>query len=106
MAEETLTKPAKSAPKSPAPNPTGISSGKRVAIGFNVAVQVAVVIFIVALINWISIRRFVRWDISRDQKFALSSQTTNLLNSLPKEKPVAAIVYFAGGGVAAQIAPD
>jgi ABC-type transport system involved in multi-copper enzyme maturation permease subunit len=103
MAEETLTEAPKPAAKSPPPK-TGISSGKRVVIGLNVIVQVLVVVIIVALVNFISFRRFVRWDISRDQKFALAPQTKNLLASL--QKPVTAIVYFAGGGAAGQIAPD
>ena len=105
MAEETLTEPAKPAPKAP-PKKSGLSSGKRVVIGFNVLLQVLIVFVIIALINVISFRRFVRWDISRDQKYALSPQTTNLLASLPKDKSVSAIVYFAGGGIAGQIAPD
>ena len=103
MAEETLTEAPKPAAKSLPPK-TGISSGKRVVIGLNVIVQVLVVVIIVALVNFISFRRFVRWDISRDQKFALAPQTKNLLASL--QKPVTAIVYFAGGGTAGQIAPD
>ncbi len=97
MAEETESKPATHRYGGP-------SSGKRFAIGVNVVVQVFIVMFIVALINFISFRRFVRWDFTRDQKFALSTQTKNLLGTL--QKPVKAIVYFAGGGAAGQIAPD
>ena len=87
MAEET---------ESHAKHSSGMTSGKRFAIGVNVVIQVLIVVFIVALINFISFRRFVRWDFTRDQKFALSSQTKNLLGSL--QKPVKAIVYFSGGG--------
>jgi hypothetical protein len=104
MAEETLTETAKPAAKTPPPQKTGLSSGRRVAIGVNVLFQVIAVLVIMVVVNWISIRRFTRWDISRDQKYALSSQTTNLLGSLTK--PVTAIVYFSGGGAAGQIAPD
>lgn len=95
MAEET---------ESHAKHSSGMTSGKRFAIGVNVVIQVLIVVFIVALINFISFRRFVRWDFTRDQKFALSSQTKNLLGSL--QKPVKAIVYFSGGGAAGQVAPD
>jgi len=97
MAEEIESKPATE-------HHEGMSSGKRLAIGVNVVVQVLIVAFIVALVNFISFRRFVRWDFTRDQKYALSSQTKNLLGSL--QKPVKAIVYFSGSGAAGQVAPD
>jgi hypothetical protein len=81
-----------------------MSSGKRLTIGLNVLVQALLVIAIVGLINWISTRRFARWDFSRNQTFALSTQTKSLLGSL--QKPVKAIVYFSGGGAVGQIYPD
>jgi hypothetical protein len=109
MAEKTKTKAA----EKPAPEPkpatppkpsTGMTSGKRLAIGANVAVQIIILVLIVGMINWISMRRFARWDFSRDQTFALSSQTKSLLGGL--EKPVQAIVYFSGAGLHGQIYPD
>jgi len=83
---------------------SGMTGGKRFAIGVNVLVQIAVLFVILGMVNFISFRRFVRWDFTRDQQYALSSQTKNLLGSL--SKPVQAIVYFAGGPVADQINPD
>ena len=53
MAEETLTEPAKTAAKAPPPK-TGISSGKRVVIGFNVLLQVLVVVFMMTLLYYAS----------------------------------------------------
>lgn len=100
MAEETESKPAKPAK----PRSTGMSAGKRVGIGINVAIQILIVIFIVGAINRLSFRHFKRWDFTRDQKYLLSEQTKNLLNSL--QKPVQAIVYFSGGGAAGQISRD
>lgn len=99
MAEEIESTPA-------ARHPTGssMSTGKRFAIGVNVIIQTVVVVAIIAMINYVSFRRFVRWDFTRDQKFALSSQTKNLLGGL--QKPVKAIVYFSGAGAAGQISPD
>jgi hypothetical protein len=76
--------------------PTGMTAGKRVTIGLNVLLQALIVIAIIGVVNYIGFRRFVRWDLSRSQKFALSEQTKNLLGSL--QKPVKAVVYFAGGG--------
>jgi hypothetical protein len=83
---------------------TGMSSGKRVAIGLNVILQALIVFAIVIAINFVSFRRFKRWDYSRNQTFALSSQTTSLLGSL--QKPVQVIIYFSGSGGFGQIYPD
>ena len=100
MAAETELKPSKPAPATS----SGMSTGKRFAIGVNVVVQVCILVFICLVINWVSSRRFVRWDFSRDQKYALSTQTKSLLGSL--EKPVKAIIYFSGAGAAGQVSPD
>src|SRR4029453_18244990 len=83
---------------------SGMSTGKRFAIGVNVIVQVLILAFILALVNFVSLRRFARWDFSRDQKYALSTQTKNLLGSLPK--PVKAIIYFSGAGVGGMVSTD
>lgn len=61
-------------------------------IGLNVFTQVLVVVGIIAMINFVGFRQFKRWDFSRNQKYALSEQTKNLLRSL--EKPVKAVVFF------------
>ncbi|HEX8295003.1 MAG TPA: Gldg family protein [Chthoniobacteraceae bacterium] len=73
----------------------------RFQIGVNVLVQLLIVAAIVGMVNYLSFRHFKRWDFSRDQKYALSSQTKNLLGSL--KKPVKAIIFFSS---AAEIAPD
>ncbi len=99
MAEETNSK----AP-APAAKAAGMSSGKRVVIGLNVLLQAVIVLAILLAINFVSFRRFKRWDFSRSQKFALSSQTKSLLGSL--QKPVRFIVYFSGSNGVGQIAPD
>jgi ABC-type uncharacterized transport system involved in gliding motility auxiliary subunit len=73
----------------------------RFQIGVNVLLQALIIIGIVLMLNYMSFRHFKRWDFSRDQKYALSSQTINMLKNLPK--PVKAIVFFSS---AAEIAPD
>ncbi|EDY20374.1 hypothetical protein CfE428DRAFT_2298 [Chthoniobacter flavus Ellin428] len=73
----------------------------RFQIGVNVLIQALVIIGIVLMINYMSFRHFKRWDFSREHKYALSSQTKNLLKSL--KKPVKATVFFSS---AAEIAPD
>src|SRR4051812_46752415 len=100
MDEETESKPVHASHS----HSSGMSTGKRLGIGINVALQLLVVIFIIGAINFISFRHFHRWDFTRDQKYALSPQTKNLLGSL--QKPVKAIVYFAGGSGAGQISHD
>jgi hypothetical protein len=95
------TPEAKPAETKPAEKPKKIVTIHRFQIGVNVIVQALIVIGIIAMLNYMSFRHFKRWDFSRDQKYALSSQTTNLLKNL--HKPVRAVVFFSG---AAEIAPD
>ena len=73
----------------------------RFQIGLNVLLQLLVVAAIVLMVNYLSFRHFKRWDLSRDQKYALSSQTRNLLVNL--KKPVRAVIFFSGG---TEIGPD
>lgn len=86
-------------PIAPAPHPEPVPPHDaapptigRLSIGFNVAVQILVVFFIIALVNNLGFRHFKRWDFSHNQKFALSPQTKNLLSHL--EAPVHAIIFF------------
>ena len=74
---------------------------RRFQIGLNVLVQLLAVVAIVVMVNYVSFRHYQRWDYSREQKFALSSQTTNLLRNL--RKPVRAVIFFPGAG---EILPD
>jgi hypothetical protein len=109
MAEKTKTTAAETPaparePATPPKSSTGMTSGKRVAIGANVVFQIIILLLIVGMINFVSMRRFARWDFSRSQTFALSSQTKGLLSGI--DKPVQAIVYFSGAGVYGQIYPD
>ena len=73
----------------------------RFQIGLNVLIQLLVVAGIVAMCNYLSFRHFKRWDLSRDHKYALSSQTKNLLGNL--KKPVKAVLFFSS---ATEITPD
>lgn len=73
----------------------------RFQIGLNVLLQLLIFTAIVLMVNYLSFRHFKRWDLSRDQKYALSSQTRNLLAGL--KKPVRAVIFFSS---AAEIAPD
>jgi hypothetical protein len=59
--------------------PKGIG---RFRIGFNVLVQLVLVLFLVALVNSFAFKHYTRWDLSRDQKYALSDKTKRFLDTL------------------------
>ncbi len=54
----------------------------RVRIGFNVLAQIVLALFLVAMVNSIAFKHYVRWDFSRDQKYALSDKTKRFLDTL------------------------
>jgi len=70
----------------------------RVQLTLNVVVQAIVVIAIVAMANYLSFRHYQRFDLSQNQKFALSEQTKAVARGLTQ--PVQAIIFFAGEGEA------
>src|SRR5438094_3769217 len=59
--------------------PKGIG---RFRIGFNVLVQLVLVLFLAALVNSFAFKHYARWDLSRDQKYALSDKTKRFLDTL------------------------
>ena len=70
----------------------------RVQLTLNVIVQAIVVIAIVAMANYLSFRHYWRFDLSQNQKFALSEQTKAIARGLTKHVQV--IVFFSGEGEA------
>ncbi|HEY2713591.1 MAG TPA: Gldg family protein [Chthoniobacterales bacterium] len=65
----------KSAPNKP-------KSIHRLQIGLNVIVQIAVIIVLAAMVNYLGYEHYRRWDYSRDKKFALSEKTKHFLDSI------------------------
>jgi ABC-2 type transport system permease protein len=55
---------------------------RRVRIGFNVLAQIALLLFLVAMVNAIAFKHYKRWDFSREQKYALSDKTKRFLDTL------------------------
>src|SRR5262249_6392966 len=55
---------------------------RRIQIGLNVLVQLMLIFFLISAVNWIGFRRYKRWDVSRDQKYALSDKTKRFLNTI------------------------
>ncbi|PYM01955.1 MAG: hypothetical protein DMF13_06950, partial [Verrucomicrobia bacterium] len=54
----------------------------RFQIGLNVVVQIGLLIFLAAMVNYLGFEHYRRWDFSRDQKYALSDKTKRMLDSL------------------------
>ena len=54
----------------------------RVRIGLNVVVQLVLILFLAAMVNSLAFKHYKRWDLSRDQKYALSDKTKRFLNTL------------------------
>src|SRR5581483_4102198 len=65
---------------------------RRIRIGFNVLVQVVLVLFLAAMVNSIAFKHYARWDFSRDQKYALSDKTKRFLNTLKSKMRIT--VFF------------
>src|SRR5947209_5666779 len=55
---------------------------QRLQIGLNVLVQRVLIFFLISAVNWYGFRHYKRWDVSRDQKYALSDKTKRFLNTL------------------------
>ncbi len=69
------------------------SSINRAKIGVNVFIQIATLLVIVVMVNYLAFNHYRRWDYSRDRKYSLSEQTRRVLANL--KKPVKFIVFFS-----------
>src|SRR4051794_118220 len=66
---------------------------RRVQIGFNVMAQIAILIVLAAMVNYLGFEHYRRWDLSRDKKYTLSDKTKHFLEGL---KGKARITVFFG----------
>src|SRR5947208_2415627 len=64
------------------PRPSQGKKIRRIRIGFNVLVQIVLILFLVAMVNSIAFKHYARWDFSRDQKYALSDKTKRFLKTI------------------------
>jgi hypothetical protein len=55
---------------------------QRLQIGVNLLIQLVLIFFLVSAVNWLGFRHYKRWDISRDQKYALSDKTKRFLSTI------------------------
>src|SRR3954468_9590856 len=65
----------------------------RLRIGLNVVVQIALILFLAAMVNSVAFKHYKRWDFSRDQKYALSDKTKRFLDTLKGKMRVT--VFFS-----------
>src|SRR5205809_1832105 len=65
----------------------------RIRIGFNVLVQIVLILFVVAMVNSFAFKHYSRWDFSRDQKYGLSDKTKRFLDTLKGKMRIT--VFFA-----------
>ncbi|MEY2576136.1 MAG: gliding motility-associatede transport system auxiliary component, partial [Verrucomicrobiota bacterium] len=54
----------------------------RLKIGVNLIVQVALLLFLALAANYLGFEHYRRWDLSRDQKYALSDKTKRFLETI------------------------
>jgi hypothetical protein len=54
----------------------------RIRIGLNVLVQIGLILFLAAMVNYLGFEHYKRWDLSRDKKYALSDKTKRFLDTI------------------------
>src|SRR5262245_48845231 len=54
----------------------------RVQIGLNVMLQIGLLLFLAAMVNYLGFSHYKRWDLSRDKKYALSDKSKRFLDSV------------------------
>jgi hypothetical protein len=69
MADETV----------PPPKPKKIH---RIQIGLNVIIQIGLLLFLAAMVNYLGFSHYKRWDLTRDKKYALSDKSKRFLDSM------------------------
>ena len=65
----------------------------RVRIGLNVVIQVALLLFLAVMANYLGFEHYRRWDLSRDKKYALSDKTKRFLETIKGK--VRTTVFFS-----------
>ncbi|MDP9254096.1 MAG: GldG family protein, partial [Verrucomicrobiota bacterium] len=65
----------------------------RIQIGVNVLLQIGLVLFLAAMVNYLGFEHYRRWDLSRDKKYTLSDKTKRFLENIKGKMRVS--VFFA-----------
>lgn len=66
----------------------------RLGIGLNVLLQVALILFLAAIVNYLGFSHYKRWDFSREKKYELSDKSKRFLDSIKGK--VRMTVFFGG----------
>jgi hypothetical protein len=74
----------------------------RLRIGVNLIVQVALLLFLAIAANYLGFEHYKRWDLSRDQKYALSDKTKRFLETI-KGKMRITVFFAANNPVSADV---
>ncbi|HWM23719.1 MAG TPA: GldG family protein [Chthoniobacterales bacterium] len=74
----------------------------RVRIGLNVLVQVAIVLVLALMVNYLGFEHYRRWDLTRDQKFALSDKTRRFLQTM-KAKARITVLFLSSDPIASDV---
>ena len=65
----------------------------RLRIGVNLIVQIAIILFLAICANYLGFEHYKRWDLTRDQKYALSDKTKRFLETIKGK--IRVTVFFA-----------
>jgi ABC-type uncharacterized transport system involved in gliding motility auxiliary subunit len=80
--------------------PKGI---RRLQIGLNLLIQLVLILFLLCAVNWIGFRNYKRWDVSRDQKYALSDKTKRFLGTI-KDKMRITVLFSPNTPITGDVA--
>lgn len=86
-----------------APPPESKAAPKKIRrweIGTNVVVQIALVLFLALMVNYLGFQHYRRWDLSRDRQYALSDKSKAFLESVPGK--IRITVFFGPANPIAQ----
>ncbi len=72
----------------------------RLKIGATVLLQIGLILFLAAMVNYVGFEHYRRWDLSRDKKYELSDKSQRFLDSIKGK--VRMTVFFGGGNPIAQ----
>src|ERR1051325_8012853 len=74
----------------------------RLRIGVNVLVQVAILLVIAVMVNYLGFEHYRRWDLSRDERFALSDKPKRFLQSMPSKARIT-VLFMPNNAIASDV---
>ena len=75
---------------------------RRLQIGVNLLIQLILIFFLLAAVNWFGFRHYKRWDVSRDEKYALSDKTKRFLSTI-KGKMRITVFFLPDAAIAGDV---